>query len=109
MIEQRRNTIAALPAGPVSLNPPFRAKVVLLGSARLLLLLLAGHLKCSQRRRPIPTPGLLERPMEWWLGALIILLAAVGTTEILHAFDLMGDPLAAVLGFIHQLWTAVPF
>jgi hypothetical protein len=47
--------------------------------------------------------------MDWWLGALAFFLVAIGVTEILHAFELIGDPLAAVLAFFHQISSLLPW
>jgi len=42
--------------------------------------------------------------MDWWVGAIAFVIAAFATTEILHALDVMGDPIAAIGAFIVQLW-----
>ena len=47
--------------------------------------------------------------MDWWLGALIFALAAVGAAEILHALELIGDPLAGMLASFHQLSRLLPW
>ena len=47
--------------------------------------------------------------MDWWLGAFAFVVVAFGATEILHAFDVIGDPLAAMLALFHQLWGLLPW
>jgi hypothetical protein len=47
--------------------------------------------------------------MDWWVGAFALVLVVFGATEVLHAFDVIGDPLAAILTLFHQLSRLLPW
>lgn len=47
--------------------------------------------------------------MDWWVGALAIVLMAIGLTETMHAFGIIGDPIAAIQALFHQLLRLFPW
>jgi len=47
--------------------------------------------------------------MDWWVAALAIVLVAIGLTETMHAFDIIGDPMAAIQALFHQLLRLLPW
>ena len=47
--------------------------------------------------------------MDWWVGAVAFVIVAFSTTELLHAFEVIGDPVAAALAFLHALWRLLPW
>jgi hypothetical protein len=51
----------------------------------------------------------MEQQMDWWVGAIALVVLAFGTTELLHAFDIIGDPLASILAFGTYLWRLLPW
>jgi hypothetical protein len=53
--------------------------------------------------------SLMEQQMDWWVGAIALVVLAFGTTELLHAFDIIGDPLASILAFGTYLWRLLPW
>jgi hypothetical protein len=49
------------------------------------------------------------RLMDWWVGALAFVLIVIGVTETLHALEIIGDPMAAMLAFFLQLRRLLPW
>lgn len=47
--------------------------------------------------------------MDWWLGALAFVLLAIAVPEVMHALDIIGDPLAGIAALFHQLLRLLPW
>jgi len=47
--------------------------------------------------------------MDWWVGAIAFVLAAFGLSEVLYAFNVTGDPVAAILALFHDVWRLLPW
>jgi len=47
--------------------------------------------------------------MDWWVGALALIIVVFGGAEIAHAFEIIGDPIAAIAAIFRQLWGLLPW
>lgn len=47
--------------------------------------------------------------MDWWVAAIALVVLAFGTTELLHAFDVIGDPMASISAFADLVWRLLPW